>query len=148
MTTSSITGTKIAAATNRTKASIIRTNNQSGIPQNTPLFVRISEASLSLGKCECLKFELQRLKLPPSAPPLDPGMPGGGKEARMSERLPDRRSEFRLAFSDTDSEDWPSMKKFMPSLLAVLPRSRLDASFVARAMRSLMDVREPRVSAS
>lgn len=66
---------------------------------------------------------------------------GGGNAASMSEMLPaDCRCEAR--FSDAPSN------QSMPSLLAVLPRSRLEASLVARTMRSVRLVKEPLISAS
>lgn len=142
-TTINMTGTTTAAATRMISRSRSSKNIQRGIPQHLFRLGRASPRSLSEGNALCLKCDGQFVN---PLDPLEPGgvaIAGGGKEARMSEIEPDR------LFSEFDSDLLrSSSNQFIPNLLAVLPRSRLEASLVARRIKSGRLVRLPRASAS
>lgn len=123
-------------------------NSHKGIPQHLLRGSDSSPRSLADGRALCCKFEDHGIALELLDPPLEPldpvgvASPGGGNEARMSEREPD------LLLSEACACGASSSKKLRPSLLAVRPRSRFDATLVALRMRSGRLVRLPRASAS
>lgn len=137
--------TAAAIRTTMSKSSV--RNSHKGRPQHLLRCSGSSPRSLSEGRELCCRFEdhgtLEPLE--PLLDPLDPvgvASPGGGNEARISESEPD------LLLSGSCGCCASSSKKLRPSLLAVRPRSRFDATLVALRIRSGRLVRLPRASAS
>lgn len=130
-------GIVIAAAITMRRIKKEMMQSVSDIPQHLLLGLCGGYSSESCGaNSPFRRWELPRGNF---RPPLDVGVvPGSGKAERISDMLPDARLPFSPALNMSS----------MPILLAVLPLSRFEASFVARLIRSDRLVVLPRASAS
>jgi hypothetical protein len=153
--TISTTGMTVAAAISRSKSTTKVVNSQSGTPQQRRcLRLRVRDPlSLSLGNgADSRRLDqLARLRF---SCPVGVGIPGGGKDASMLLMLALLRLYFSR-FPELLLWLWPPSlplagpsQPSMPSLLAVRPRSRFDASRVARLIKSERLLNEPRASSS